>query len=53
MLIHSRCTFTAVHGYEIGWEAEYPPEHILEAADAEVELILKTLHSRGSRATIR
>ncbi|KAF7349675.1 putative nad dependent epimerase dehydratase family protein [Mycena sanguinolenta] len=38
-----KCTFTAVHGKEIGWEPEFPPEHILEAADAEVELILKNL----------
>ncbi|KAJ6573439.1 hypothetical protein DFH09DRAFT_1277072 [Mycena vulgaris] len=38
-----RCTFTAVHGKEIGWEPEFPPEHILEAADAEVELILKNM----------
>ncbi|KAJ7358427.1 hypothetical protein DFH08DRAFT_1043476 [Mycena albidolilacea] len=36
------CTFTAVHGKEIGWEPELPPEHILGAVDAEVELIVKT-----------
>jgi hypothetical protein len=53
VLTHARCTFTAVHGNEIGWEAEYPPEHILEAADAKVDLILKTLDSRESRETIR
>lgn len=38
-----KCTLTAVHGKEIGWKPEFPPEHILEAADAEVELILKNL----------
>ncbi|KAJ6467825.1 hypothetical protein C8R45DRAFT_1063968 [Mycena sanguinolenta] len=37
------CTFTAVHGKEIGWKPEFPPQHILEAADAEVELVLKNL----------
>ncbi|KAL4975970.1 hypothetical protein BDW66DRAFT_136321 [Aspergillus desertorum] len=39
------CTFTAVHGRKIGWKAVFPPEHILESADKEVELILKTLES--------
>jgi hypothetical protein len=38
-----RCNFTAVHGEKIGWKAVYPPEHILETADEEVDLILKTL----------
>ncbi|KAL4901715.1 hypothetical protein BDW74DRAFT_181433 [Aspergillus multicolor] len=38
------CVFTAVNGSRIGWRAEYPPEHILEAADEEVQLILKTLN---------
>ncbi|KAF8200449.1 hypothetical protein K438DRAFT_1821978 [Mycena galopus ATCC 62051] len=37
------CTFTAVHGKEIGWEPEFPPEHILGAADAEVGLTLKNM----------
>ncbi|KAL4791339.1 hypothetical protein BDV19DRAFT_311516 [Aspergillus venezuelensis] len=37
------CTFTATHGKEIGWEPKYAPEHILEVADVEVELILKNL----------
>ncbi|KAI9934779.1 hypothetical protein ASPWEDRAFT_44283 [Aspergillus wentii DTO 134E9] len=37
------CTFEARHGREIGWEPQYPAEHILEAADAEVELILNNL----------
>ncbi|KAL3431611.1 hypothetical protein BDV09DRAFT_206482 [Aspergillus tetrazonus] len=53
VLIGGKCTFTAVHGNEIGWKAEYPPEHIIEAADAEVELILKTLDSGDSRSSIR
>ncbi|KAL4733056.1 hypothetical protein BDV11DRAFT_176055 [Aspergillus similis] len=37
------CNFTAAHGEKIGWKAVYPPEHILETADEEVDLILKTL----------
>ncbi|KAE8377600.1 hypothetical protein BDV26DRAFT_281763 [Aspergillus bertholletiae] len=44
--VGGKCTFTAVHGKQIGWQPQYPPEHILEMADAEVELILKTLDSR-------
>ncbi|KAH9903842.1 hypothetical protein F4778DRAFT_101825 [Xylariomycetidae sp. FL2044] len=38
-----KCTFTAQRGKDIGWEPQYAPEHILEDADAEVELILKHL----------
>ncbi|EHY57801.1 hypothetical protein HRR83_005287 [Exophiala dermatitidis] len=34
------CTFTAKHGEQIGWKPRYPPHHILEAADDEVELVL-------------
>ncbi|KAL4960536.1 uncharacterized protein BDV14DRAFT_182465 [Aspergillus stella-maris] len=37
------CTFTATHGKKIGWEPKYAPEHILEVADEEVELILKDI----------
>ena len=42
----SRCTFTAEHGEEIGWKPKYAPEHILEAADEEVELILANLKEK-------
>ncbi|KAI1384351.1 NAD(P)-binding protein [Hypoxylon trugodes] len=39
-----RCTLTARHAEEeLGWKPVYPPEHILELADAEVEWILKHL----------
>lgn len=38
-----RCTFTAEHGKKIGWTPQFPPEDILEMADAEVELIMKNL----------
>ncbi|KAH7383549.1 hypothetical protein BKA64DRAFT_646731 [Cadophora sp. MPI-SDFR-AT-0126] len=37
------CTFTGVHGTQIGWKPQYRPEHILETADAEVEMILANL----------
>ncbi|KAL4930474.1 uncharacterized protein BDV17DRAFT_258730 [Aspergillus undulatus] len=37
------CAFTARHGREIGWVPKYAPEHILEAADEEVELILANI----------
>lgn len=36
-----RCSLSASRGGEIGWIPEYRAEHILEVADAEVELILK------------
>ncbi|KAF9876568.1 nad dependent epimerase dehydratase family protein [Colletotrichum karsti] len=38
-----KCTFTAKHGSAIGWKPQYTPEHIIESADAEVELILQNL----------
>jgi hypothetical protein len=37
------CTFTAENGKKIGWRPRYRPEHILEAAQEEVELILRNL----------
>ncbi|CAM1506205.1 Fc.00g058460.m01.CDS01 [Cosmosporella sp. VM-42] len=36
-----KCTFEAKHGEALGWKPKYLSEHIIEAADAEVELILK------------
>lgn len=39
----SRCTFTAMHGGKIGWKPQYGPEHIIEDADNEVQLILDNL----------
>ncbi|KKK20212.1 hypothetical protein ARAM_001734 [Aspergillus rambellii] len=38
-----KCLFTAEHGRVLGWKPHYPPEHILDAADAEVDLILRNL----------
>ncbi|KAJ4422974.1 hypothetical protein N0V82_002368 [Gnomoniopsis sp. IMI 355080] len=35
------CTFTAEHGKKIGWEPQFAPQHIVDTADEEVELILK------------
>lgn len=40
---HYRCTFTAQRGHELGWKPKYGPEHILETADEEVELILQNI----------
>ncbi|KAK5267527.1 hypothetical protein LTR96_007560 [Exophiala xenobiotica] len=37
------CTFTARHGEKVGWQPEYPPSHILDAADDETALILEHL----------
>ncbi|GKZ20534.1 hypothetical protein AbraIFM66951_005859 [Aspergillus brasiliensis] len=38
-------TYTAEHGKELGWSPQYPPQHILEAADEEVDFILQNLKS--------
>lgn len=35
--------FEAKHGASLGWSPIYPPEHILDGLDAEVELILSEL----------
>ncbi|KAG8157859.1 hypothetical protein KVR01_012131 [Diaporthe batatas] len=43
MHIGGLCTFTAERGRKIGWKPQYPPEHILEDADNEVQLILDNL----------
>lgn len=43
MVILYRCTFTAERGRKIGWRPQYGPEHILEDADNEVQLILDSL----------
>ncbi|KAK1449970.1 hypothetical protein CMEL01_07306 [Colletotrichum melonis] len=48
MRLAGKCTFTAKHGAQLGWKPQFPPEHILEAADDEVELILQTLRSDAS-----
>ncbi|RYC61902.1 hypothetical protein CHU98_g4303 [Xylaria longipes] len=42
LMLGGNCTFTADRGSkELGWKPLYKPEHILEDADAEVELILR------------
>jgi hypothetical protein len=43
LLISCRCTFEARRGKQIGWEPMFSPEHILEAMDEEVQLILQNL----------
>ncbi|KAL4912714.1 hypothetical protein BDW62DRAFT_214791 [Aspergillus aurantiobrunneus] len=46
----SRCKYMAKHGCEIGWTPQYPVEHILEVADAEVELALDALEDEAEAA---
>ncbi|OJJ96047.1 hypothetical protein ASPACDRAFT_35479 [Aspergillus aculeatus ATCC 16872] len=41
--IAGQSTYTAEHGKRIGWAPQYPPQHILSAADDEVDFILKNL----------
>lgn len=48
---HNRCTFTAKRGEKVGWKPIYAPEHILETADAEVELILEQIKAHGTSLT--
>ncbi|KAJ5819155.1 hypothetical protein N7474_004746 [Penicillium riverlandense] len=43
LFLGGECTLEARHGHEIGWKPQYSPEHILEAADAEVDLIIRHL----------
>lgn len=43
LFLGGKCTLEARHGREIGWNPQYPPEHILDLAEAEVELILKNI----------
>lgn len=38
-----RCALQADRGKEIGWSPKYGPEHVLEAADDEVELLLQKI----------
>ncbi|CRG85985.1 hypothetical protein PISL3812_02988 [Talaromyces islandicus] len=43
LMLGGTCVFTAVNGGRIGWKAQYPPEHIFEAVDEGVGLILESL----------
>jgi hypothetical protein len=49
--IGGTCTLEADWGRRRGWKLEFKPEHIIEDADAEVELILK--HLKDSMASER
>ena len=40
LFLGGQCTLQPKNGLPIGWKPQYSAEHILEAADAEVELIL-------------
>ncbi|KAL3292040.1 NAD(P)-binding protein [Colletotrichum asianum] len=49
MRVGGKCTLTAEHGGQIGWSPQFGPTHILEAADAEVEHILRHLDYRPGK----
>ncbi|KAF0323271.1 nad dependent epimerase dehydratase family protein [Colletotrichum asianum] len=49
MRVGGKCTLTAEHGGQIGWSPQFGPTHILEAADAEVEHILRHLDYRAGK----
>ncbi|GLB19856.1 hypothetical protein AtubIFM61612_009778 [Aspergillus tubingensis] len=53
VLIGGRCMFTPEHGRKIGWEPQYPPHHILDVTDDEVEFIMKELEGGNKRPDIR
>ncbi|KAH8431487.1 uncharacterized protein LDX57_009150 [Aspergillus melleus] len=44
VLLGGMCRFMPEHGRQIGWTPGFPPSHILETADEEVELILGHLN---------
>ncbi|KAJ5737773.1 NAD(P)-binding protein [Penicillium malachiteum] len=46
--IGGRSTYTAENGKSLGWKPQYPPEHILQVLDKEVEGILEGLDSKHS-----
>lgn len=41
LFLGGNCTLQAKHGREIGWNPQFPAEHILEMADEEVDVILQ------------
>jgi hypothetical protein len=43
VLTRCRCTLEARNGGLVGWKPRFKPEHILEAAAEEVELILANI----------
>ncbi|PYH83159.1 hypothetical protein BO82DRAFT_280268, partial [Aspergillus uvarum CBS 121591] len=47
--LSGECTFAAKYGYEIGWRPSFQPEHILEAMDDEVDLILASNSDKSER----
>ncbi|KAF4838953.1 hypothetical protein CGCTS75_v000414 [Colletotrichum tropicale] len=49
MRVGGKCTVTAEHGGQIGWSRRSGPTHILDAADAEVEHILRYLGHRAGK----
>ncbi|KAF4884616.1 hypothetical protein CGCFRS4_v012599 [Colletotrichum fructicola] len=49
MRVGGKCTLTAEHGGQIGWSPRFCPTHILEAADVEVEHILRYMDHRAGK----
>lgn len=41
MQLGGKCMLTAENGKKIGWQPQYPAEHILDALEEEVDLILE------------
>ncbi|PSK35107.1 L-2-aminoadipate reductase [Elsinoe australis] len=48
--VGGKSTYTADRGKKLGWKPQYPPEHILDDAENEVELILQTMQARKTTA---
>ncbi|KAJ5706652.1 NAD(P)-binding protein [Penicillium malachiteum] len=46
--IGGRSTYTAGNGKSLGWKPQYPPEHLLQVLDKEVETILEGLDAKHS-----
>ncbi|KAK6005820.1 hypothetical protein QM012_007462 [Aureobasidium pullulans] len=47
MQLGGKCMLTAENGKKIGWQPQYPAEHILDALEEEVDLILKRQQARN------
>ncbi|KAJ5747013.1 uncharacterized protein N7511_008709 [Penicillium nucicola] len=43
LFLGGQCTLQSKNGLHIGWKPQFPSQHILDAADAEVDIILRNL----------
>lgn len=48
LFLGGKCALEPKHGPQIGWTPKYLPEHILEMADAEVDVIIQSSESKMS-----